>query len=303
MVPSARSIPASPSMPAGSILILPMSIGAPLRLAPTAGECLDARQCGSVDAPGMLPLPVPERGGSIEALPVLPQSFEPGRLCVGRRMAAGRVAIEWSPIRCSQYPASRARRRQFYQSSSGRWSIPMRLQSERAPREERELMISPHNGHRLLSIICPACRPGSPMHSAGLRAVAVSRSGSSTPMMKRCSFKAARPTVLNGIEDIIGRSDLVDRAILLTLGPIGEEQRRSETELWREFELARPAILGALLDAAAHGLRAVGSVHLGRLPRMADFALWATASAKQVSAPASTFTRAYAANRKAAIES
>ena len=28
------------------------------------------------------------------------------------------------------------------------------------------------------------------------------------------------------------------------LGPIGEEQRRSETELWREFELARPAILG-----------------------------------------------------------
>ena len=65
MLPSARSIPASPSMPAGSILILPMSIGAPLRLAPTSGECSCPR------APGMLPLPVPERGGSIEAL----QSF------------------------------------------------------------------------------------------------------------------------------------------------------------------------------------------------------------------------------------
>jgi hypothetical protein len=114
-------------------------------------------------------------------------------------------------------------------------------------------------------------------------------------------FKAARPTLLNGIEDIIGRSDLADRAILLTLGPIGEEQRRSETELWREFELARPAILGALLDAAAHGLRAAGSVHLGRLPRMADFALWATACETGLW-PANTFTRAYAANRKAAIE-
>jgi hypothetical protein len=56
-------------------------------------------------------------------------------------------------------------------------------------------------------------------------------------------LKAARPTLLNGIEDIIGRSDLADRAIFLTLGPIGEEQRRSETELWREFELARPGIL------------------------------------------------------------
>src|SRR6266702_6919650 len=106
----------------------------------------------------------------------------------------------------------------------------------------------------LPSIICPACRPGSPMHSAGLRAVAVSRSGSSTPMMKRCCLKRARPTLLNGIEDIIRRSDLADRAILLTLGPIGEEQRRSETELWRDFELARGSILGALLDAVAHGL-------------------------------------------------
>ena len=96
-------------------------------------------------------------------------------------------------------------------------------------------------------------------------------------------------------------SDLADRAIFLTLGPIGEEQRRCETELWREFELARPAILGALLDAAAHGLGAVGSVHLGRLPRMADFALWATACETSLW-PAGTFTRAYAANRKAAIE-
>ena len=65
------------------------------------------------------------------------------------------------------------------------------------------------------------------------------------------------------------------RAIFLTSGPIGEEQRRSESELWREFELARPAIFGALLDAAAHGLRAVGFAYLGRLPRMTDFALWA----------------------------
>ena len=67
------------------------------------------------------------------------------------------------------------------------------------------------------------------------------------------------------------------RAIFLILGPIGEEHRRSESELWREFELARPAILGALLDAMSHGLRAVGSVDLAGLPRMADFALWATA--------------------------
>ena len=82
-------------------------------------------------SPGMLPLPVPERGGSIEAL---------RRSSIFRT----RTTLCWSshgcwprcdqavPIRCSQYPASRARRRQSYQSSSGRWSIPMRPRSERS---------------------------------------------------------------------------------------------------------------------------------------------------------------------------
>jgi hypothetical protein len=50
-------------------------------------------------------------------------------------------------------------------------------------------------------------------------------------------FKAARPTLLNGIEDVIGRPDLADRAIFLTLGTIDDEHRRSETELWRESNL------------------------------------------------------------------
>ena len=114
-------------------------------------------------------------------------------------------------------------------------------------------------------------------------------------------FKAARPVLLNGIEEVIGRPDLADRAIFLTLESIREERRRSESELWREFERARPAILGALLDGVAQGLKAIGSVHLDRLPRMADFALWATAC-ESVLWHAGTFARAYTTNRKTAIE-
>ena len=77
---------------------------------------------------------------------------------------------------------------------------------------------------------------------------------------------------MNGIEDIISRVDLADRGVFLTLAPIGEQQRRSETELWREFDSARPRILGAMLDAAARGLQALPGVRLPSLPRMADFA-------------------------------
>ncbi len=51
-----------------------------------------------------------------------------------------------------------------------------------------------------------------------------------------------------------------------------------------------------------HGLSGLGRVHLDRLPRTADFALWA-AACEPALWPAGTFARAYAANRRAAIES
>jgi hypothetical protein len=85
------------------------------------------------------------------------------------------------------------------------------------------------------------------------------------------------------------------------LAPIAERQRRPENALWREFELARPHILGALLDVAAHGLHMLPRVRLKRLPRMADFALWATACESAFS-PAGAFESAYSNNRRDAIE-
>ena len=60
-------------------------------------------------------------------------------------------------------------------------------------------------------------------------------------------------------------------------------------------------MLGALLDAVVRGLQAMSRVHLDRLPRMADFALWA-AACETALWPAGTFARAYAANRRTAIE-
>src|SRR5262245_51069212 len=114
-------------------------------------------------------------------------------------------------------------------------------------------------------------------------------------------FQAARPILLNGIENVVSRADLADRAIFLTLASISEQRRRSEAQLWREFERLRPAILGALLDAVAHGLRTLPRVRLERLPRMADFAIWATACETSLWPPG-TFMRCYESNRMASIE-
>src|SRR5262249_48560272 len=168
-------------------------------------------------------------------------------------------------------------------------------------REERELMIAANNGYLLafdnvsglpVWLSDALCR----LASGGSFAVRRLYSDDEEVL-----FEAVRPILLNGIEDVISRPDLGDRAIFLTLAPIEEAQRRLESELWCDFEIARPRILGALLDAVAHGLRARGRVHLDRLPRMADFALWA-AACETALWPAGTFARAYGANRRTAVE-
>jgi hypothetical protein len=112
---------------------------------------------------------------------------------------------------------------------------------------------------------------------------------------------ARRPVILNGIEDIVTRPDLADRAVFLTLEPIPEERRRPEAELWAAFETERPRILGVLLDAVVEGLKRLPETHLPKLPRMADFALWASACETALW-PAGTFWAAYCGNRDEAVE-
>jgi hypothetical protein len=79
----------------------------------------------------MLPLPVPEPGGSIEAL----RSFlnlsnqNDFVLVVAWLLAALRSSGPYPLLAISGEQGSA---KQFYQSSSGRWSIPMRPRSERS---------------------------------------------------------------------------------------------------------------------------------------------------------------------------
>jgi hypothetical protein len=113
---------------------------------------------------------------------------------------------------------------------------------------------------------------------------------------------AKRPIILNGIEDFVTRGDLIDRCLFLHLPAIAEEERRIEADFWRDFEAKFPAILGALLDAVAEGLKRLPAVRPGKLPRMADFALWGEAVGLAMGWESNRFLSAYAENRKSANE-
>jgi hypothetical protein len=116
-------------------------------------------------------------------------------------------------------------------------------------------------------------------------------------------FDATRPVILNGISGVASRPDLLDRSVIITLPPIPEEARRPEAELLRDFEKARPVILGALSDAVSGALRAVERVRLEGMPRMADFAVWATAAEDSLGWEPGAFMKAYTGNRREATES
>lgn len=170
------------------------------------------------------------------------------------------------------------------------------------PREDRDLFIAASNGHVLAFdnvsglpawISDTLCR----LATGGGFAVRQLYSDQDEVL-----FDAARPVILNGIEDIVTRPDLADRAVFLTLEPIPEERRRPEQELWAAFEAERPRLLGVLLDAVAKGLAELPRTKLDKLPRMADFALWATACETALW-PTGTFWSAYCGNRDEAVDS
>ena len=91
------------------------------------------------------------------------------------------------------------------------------------------------------------------------------------------TFYAKRPIIVNGIEEVATRGDLLSRSIVLALPTL--DNPRDERSLDAEFEAAWPSILGSLLDAVSTALANWGSTRLEHSPRMADFARWVEAAA------------------------
>ena len=120
--------------------------------------------------------------------------------------------------------------------------------------------------------------------------------------MDEIIFDSQRPVMLTSIEEVATRSDLLDRCLVVWLPTIPTERRRAEADLMTAYKEVRPQILGALLDGVSAALRNLPTVKLDGLPRMADFALWASAAETAFGWEVGTFYRAYQGNRESANE-
>jgi len=108
---------------------------------------------------------------------------------------------------------------------------------------------------------------------------------------------ALRPIILNGIGNFANRSDLIDRSIPIELEPISADKRVAEREFFANLEKKRPAIFTGLIQAVSEALKNIDNVKLEKLPRLADFAQWATAAELALGMKSGDFMRAYAESR------
>ena len=250
-------------------------------------------------ARGMLPLPTPVEGGSLEQLrPFLNYGSEDDfRLMIAWLVMALRPA--------GPYPVLALHGEQGSGKSTGAEVLRMIIDPNEAllrppPRDERDLVIAGSNGRVValenLSQISQWVSDALCRISTG--------SGFGTRELYSDSdealFRVQLPIVLNGIAEVVTSGDLADRSITLMLPEI--EEYASEADLWEAFDLAQPRLLGALLDVVSGAMRREPEVKLEQLPRMADFARWTAAAAPALSWDADGLLAAYARNRAEANE-
>ena len=107
-----------------------------------------------------------------------------------------------------------------------------------------------------------------------------------------------RCVTLNGISVVATRSDLLDRALIIELQRIDEDERKEESEVWAAFERDRPSMVGGAFRVLSKAMEIYPQVSLTKLFRMADFCRWgyAIAEAAGIAGGGDRFLEAYQAN-------
>jgi energy-coupling factor transporter ATP-binding protein EcfA2 len=250
----------------------------------------------------MLPLPIPQRGGSVQALRDLinVKADDDFILVIAWLLAA--LRDQWSyPVLVvtGQHGSAKSTLLKILR----RLIDPHRADLRVPPKNADDLYVTAARSHV--------------MAYDNLRTIAdwlsdgFARIATGTAYVKRKLYTdqdetlvvAKKPIALNGITEIVGAADLGDRSIFVTATPIEKKDRKTEEEIWTLFERVHPAILGALLDAVVQGLGRLAEVRLDELPRMADFARWGTACEGAYAPRRGAFMTAYAGNRAAAVNS
>lgn len=107
--------------------------------------------------------------------------------------------------------------------------------------------------------------------------------------------------MLSSIAEVITKNDLLDRAILINVPMIPNENRRYEKDFWEEFNKVSGLIFGGILNLLCETLRILPEVKLEGAPRMADFTKLGVAVEEALGMGPGLFLQAYEETRMHSI--
>ena len=221
-------------------------------------------------------LPVPEPGGNVMLLGKLLNLPEKSlKLLVGTMVNALRPGRPY-PICVFEGEAGSAK---TSAAKVVKFCLdPCKELVRRLPGSERDFAVYAHNSHLLAVDNVDRITAGQSDLLCCVSTGAGISSRTHYSMDEETVLSLHRPVIITGIQGLIERADAADRTILFQFEPIPERKKLAEDKIWPLADKLRPQILGGLFDALAAGLASLNKVRLSRLPRLADFAIFATAA-------------------------
>lgn len=275
--------------------------------------CNDAWQCVQITATGwavvaaagaplftrsasMRPLPVPQRGGKLDALwplvniPLADQSMVLAWMLECLRADTPHVVLELVGEQGSAKSST--------QRALRRLIDPNQADLRAAPKSVEDVWIAARNSHMVsLENLSHLQAP----YQDALCVLATGGGYSARTLYTNAEetiIELRKPIMLNGISVIVTAQDLLDRCLHIDLPTIRSRELAGDIET--RFEAAQPALVGALLDLFVKVLAALPGVVIApeQRPRMADFAALGEAVFRVQGQPAGAFLSRYGAMRK-----
>ena len=248
---------------------------------------------------GMLLLPEPQRGGKVDELFGVLNVKDPNhqKLVVGWLLGAYMPTGPYPILELSgEQGSAKSTTSEFLK----RLVDPHKAMRKSPPKEERDLAIAARNSwlplfdnisHLSENMADYLCR--------------LSTGGAYTTRQlytdgEEVIFAFQRPVILNGINGVATRPDLLERTICIELPTIPATERTDEAELNARFNQLAPRVLGALFDAVAASMQNLPRVNGKEWPRLADFCKRVTAAESALGWEPGSFLLAFRENEQSA---
>jgi hypothetical protein len=118
-------------------------------------------------------------------------------------------------------------------------------------------------------------------------------------------LKLKKPIIINGINVPGYKPDFIDRSVPISLRPIFGDGRLTENEIRQRVQELLPRARGYLLSIIPMAIQLYSDVEkelMGKLPRMADFVIWAECGLRAMGFPPHAFFDAYQQVKKRETE-